>query len=97
MASATSTIHVSGVDRREMASLKARAKAKGLSVEGYVKDLIDSDLSIAELARRKTIDQVFAPLQQQFEESGMSESELDHLVDAARKEHHRRVTRTKSR
>ena len=60
MASATSTIHVSGVDRREMASLKSRAKAKGLSVEGYVKDLIDSDLSIAELARCKTIDEVFA-------------------------------------
>jgi hypothetical protein len=97
MASAGSSIHVSGLGRQTIASLKSRAKAEGLSVEGYVKELIQAEMSVAEMARRKTIDEVFAPVQKRFRESGMSEEELDRLVDVARTEHYNQVTKKKKR
>lgn len=97
MASASSTIRVSGLGRRIIATLKSQAKAEGLSVEGYVKELIESEMSVTEMARRKTIDDVFAPAQRRFRESGMSEEELDRLVDAARTYHHKQVAERKKR
>jgi hypothetical protein len=97
MASNGSTIHVSGLGQQTIASLKSRAKAEGLSVAGYVKELIEGEMSLAEMARRKTIDEVFAPVQKRFRESRMSEEELDHIVDAARSEHHKKVTKKKRR
>ncbi|HEX4792814.1 MAG TPA: hypothetical protein VH370_03425 [Humisphaera sp.] len=97
MASASSTIHVSGLGQRTIATLKSQAKAEGLSVEGYVKELIESEMSVTEMARRKTIDDVFAPAQRRYRESGMSEEELDRLVDAARTDHHKQVAQRKKR
>jgi len=73
------------------------ARAQGLSVEGYVKEIIEAEMSISDMARRKTIDEVFAPAQQQFRESGMSEEELDQLVSAARHDQPTKVTRRKKR
>jgi hypothetical protein len=95
MASASSTIHVSGLGRRTIATLKSQAKAEGLSVAGLVKELIETEMSVTEMARRKTIDEVFAPAQKRFQESGMSEEELDRLVDAARSDHHKQIQRKK--
>jgi hypothetical protein len=95
MGSTSSTIHVSGLRRQTIATLKSHAQAEGLSVARYVKDLIETDMSIAEMARNKTIDEIFAPVQKQFRESGMSEEELDRLVDQARAEHHRMSSRKK--
>ncbi|HTW95234.1 MAG TPA: hypothetical protein VMD30_10595 [Tepidisphaeraceae bacterium] len=97
MASASSTIHVSGLGRRTIATLKSQAKAKGLSVEGYVKELIESEMSVSEMARRKTIDDVFASAQKRFRESGMTDDELDRLVDTARTDHHKQVVERKKR
>lgn len=97
MASATSTIHVPGVDRRELASLRSRARAKGLSVENYVKELIDTDLHLGELARSMTIDELLAPVRKQFEASGMTEEDLDLIVDKARRQHNKRIRKDKKR
>src|SRR5438067_759239 len=97
MASTTSKIEISGLGRETIESLKSHAKARGLSVEGYVKELIEAEMSVREMARRNAVDEVFAPVQKQFQESGMSEAELDRLVDAARTEHHNKVTKNKKR
>ena len=97
MPSATSTIHVSGLRRRTIATLRSQARSEGLSVERYVKELIESEMSVTEMARRRSIDEVFAPAQKRFRESGMSEEELDRLVDAARTAHYRQVNRRKKR
>jgi hypothetical protein len=86
-AMSTASIQISGLRRQTIASLTSQARAQGLSVEGYVKEIIEAEMSISDMARRKTIDEVFAPAQQQFRESGMSEDELDQLVDAARHDH----------
>lgn len=93
----TASIHISGLRRRTIASLKSQAKAHGLSVEGYVKEIIEAEMSISEMAKRKTIDEVFAPVQKQFRESGMSETELDRLLEAARHQQPTKVTRRKKR
>ncbi|MBV8779800.1 MAG: hypothetical protein JO353_00250 [Phycisphaerae bacterium] len=55
-----------------------------MSVQGYLKELIESEMSIGDMARRLSIDEVFTLAQKQFKKSGMSDAELDRLVDAAR-------------
>lgn len=97
MATTGTTIRVSGLGRQAIASLKSQAAQQGLSIEDYVKELIENDISIAAMARTKTIDEVLAPVQRQFRESGMTEQELDDLVDAARTAHHNKVTKRKKR
>lgn len=93
----TASIHISGLRSKTIASLKTQAKAHGLSVEGYVKEIIEAEMSISEMAKQKTVDEVFAPAQKQFRESGMSETELDELIDAARHHQPTKVTRRKKR
>jgi hypothetical protein len=95
MARANSTIQVSGLARRTLSALKTSANAEGLSVEGYVKELIETEMSITEMARTKTIDEVFAPVQKQFRESGMSDRAFAQLVDAARGEYRKESSRGK--
>lgn len=93
----TAPIQISGLRRQTITSLKSQAKAQGLSVERYVKEIIETEMSMSEMARRKTIDEVFAPAQKQFRENGMSETELDRLVDAARHDRPIKPTRRKKR
>jgi hypothetical protein len=54
-------------------------------------------MSVSEMARRKTIDDVFAPAHKRFRESGMTDDELDRLVDTARTDHHKQVVERKKR
>ena len=93
----TASIQISGLRRQTIASLTSQARAQGLSVEVYVKEIIEAEMSISDMARRKTIDEVFAPAQQQFRESGVSEEELDQLVDAARHDQPTKVAPRKKR
>jgi len=93
----TASIQISGLRRQTIMSLKSQAKAQGLSVEGYAKEIIETEMSISEMARRKTIDEVFAPVQQQFRESGMSEADLDRLVYPARHDRPVKPVRRKKR
>lgn len=93
----TASIQISGRRRQTITSLKSQAKAQGLSVEGYVKEFIETEMSISEMARRKTIDEVFAAAQKQFRESGMSEADLDRLIDAARHNRPAKPVRRKKR
>jgi hypothetical protein len=95
MSIASSTIQVSGLPRQTLAAMKTHAKAEGLSVEGYVKELIETEISITEMARTKSVDEVFAPIQRQFREGGMSEDDLGQLFDAARGEYRNRTTKKK--
>jgi hypothetical protein len=97
MATISSTIHLSGLKRQTLAALASHAKAEGLSVEGFVKEMIETELSTLELARTKPIDEVFAPVRKQFRESGMSEDELVALIECARDEHRQRTAKKKKR
>lgn len=63
------------------AKLKNRAVALGYEVDDYVKKLIEEDSN-----KPKTLDEIFAPVRQEFKESGMTEDEFDDLIYQARRE-----------
>jgi hypothetical protein len=96
MSSASSTLHISGLAKDKLRTLRAHAKEAGLTPEKYAKHLIEEAISIERRARTTTIDELFAPVQKQFHESGMTEEELDKLIDSARPKHNRRTPRRKS-
>lgn len=96
MANGSSTLRVSGVARQKLAALRAQAKAAGMTPDAYASRLLEEAIALEQEARAKTFDALFAPVQRRFRESGMSEAELDALVDAARKRHHRRTSRKKA-
>ena len=91
MATSSSTIQVCGLGKGKLATLRAQAKTLGMSPEVYAKQLIEDGISLEQKARTTTFDELFAPAQARFRESGMSDEELDKLVDAARSRHHRRT------
>jgi hypothetical protein len=61
--------------------LKQKASAKGCAVDDYVENLIERDVN-----RQKTLDEIFAPVRQEFKEQGMTEEGLDDLIYQARRE-----------
>jgi hypothetical protein len=79
-----------------MAALRAQAKAAGMTADAYASRLLEEAIALEQEARATPFDTLFAPVQRRFRESGMSEAELDALVDAARKRHHRRTSRKKA-
>jgi len=89
----SSTIQVTGLPRGELAALRSHAKALGMTAEVYARQLIEAGLALERKARTTSFDELFAPAQERFRDSGMTEEELDALVDAARSRHHRRVSR----
>ncbi len=55
------------------------AKNKGRNVAEYVGDLIEKDID-----RRRTLDEILAPLRKDFADSKMSEEDLDALIESER-------------
>lgn len=62
-------------------ALQKKAEAKGFSVNGYVEKLVEKDIENA-----KTLAEILAPFRREVEESGMSEEELDALIEETREE-----------
>lgn len=60
------------------AALQRKAKATGKDVRVFVQDMI------AKQAFRPSIDEILAPVRQEFEESGMSEDDLDSFMNSVR-------------
>jgi hypothetical protein len=61
--------------------LQKRALDRGCDVAGYVERLIEKDVLAAQ-----SFDEILAPIRQGFQESGMSEDELDTLFEEARED-----------
>jgi hypothetical protein len=74
----TLTLHLSEEDARKLVE---RAQNSGSDISGYVTRLIERDIH-----PRASIAEVLAPIRQQFDESGMSDDDLDALVQEAREE-----------
>lgn len=96
MATAASTLEISGLERAKLAKLRQHAKALGITAERYAKQLIEDGLSLKQRARSKTFDEMLAPVRAGFRKSRMREEELDKLVDQARTRHHKRVSRKRA-
>jgi hypothetical protein len=95
MARTSSTIQVAGLGKTKLAALRKQARTLGMSAEVYARRLIEDGLTLESLARTKSFDELFAPIQRRFRKNGMSEEELDRLVDKSRTRHHERVSRKK--
>ena len=93
MPDASPTLRLSGVRRKTLAALRAQAKAAGMTAAAYATRLLEEGITLEQAARATRFDALLAPLRRRFRDSGMSEADLDALVDAARKRHHRRATR----
>ncbi len=65
------------------AKLKNRATALGYEVVDYVEKLIEEDSE-----RIRSIDEIFAPLHKEVEESGITDDELDELFTQARRDYY---------
>jgi len=91
-ANASSTLRVSGLGRRILVALRAQARAAVLTPGAYARKLLEEGIALQQEARTTPFDALLAPVRRQFRETGMTEAELDALVDAARRRH-RGVTR----
>ena len=61
------------------AILEQKAKNQGKDVAEYVEDLIEKDID-----QKKTLDEIFAPIRKNFADSGMTEEDLDALIESER-------------
>jgi len=59
--------------------LEEKARNQGKDVAAYVENLIEKDIDC-----RKTLDEILAPVRKDFAESGMTEDELDELIESER-------------
>lgn len=71
------------------ASVKAQAAKDGLPLEDYITSLLREGTQRRDridLLAEKSFDEILAPIRRNFEDSGMSDKELDDLFTDARKE-----------
>lgn len=61
------------------AILEERAKGNGKDIAEYIESLIEQDID-----KRKTLDEILAPVRRNFAESGITEDELDELIGSER-------------
>jgi len=89
MASMATGLHIKGLGRGAMSELSSKAKRLGMTPERYVKELLQEDLALDRKAQATTLGDLMG--------SGrdIDEDELDKLVNAARRRHHRRTSRKK--
>ena len=85
-----SSFRVTGLRKHEVVQVKAQAKQRGVTPEEYLREIIQDRLAIAREAKTKTFAQLAVPMRRNFERSGMTEADLDALVDRARTRYHRR-------
>jgi hypothetical protein len=71
----TVSVHLSDESERK---LIARARAAGEDASDYVRRLVERDLA------GPSLDEVLAPFRDEVQRSGMTDQQLDELVDQAR-------------
>ncbi len=62
-----------------MEKLEAQAKAKGIDVESLIREAIDAKL----LRGGRSFHEILQPIRDEVAQSGMTESELDQLIQSA--------------
>ncbi len=77
----TDTIQVSGLSEAVVEAVKERAKEVGVAAEEYVRYLIEEDIASPFNARV-----LYAPVREQIKASGISDEDLDVLLEEAREE-----------
>ena len=89
MAAAHAKTLTIGWAKSQATRIAREPKRRGFTPERYVKQLIESDLEIARIARTRTFAQIMGP------DQPLDEAELDRLVDEARTDHDKQKSRRK--
>ena len=88
----TETIEITGLPAGTTDALEEIARSAGKTGEEYLRTLIE-----AEILSRQSFSEILAPIRQSFKAGGMTEDELDALVEEARgKVYQRRGSRSES-
>lgn len=87
MATTTTSLYVTGLNKRKMAALTTKAKRLGMTPERYVKRLVEEDLALDREAQSTRLADLVGPGRE------VDEAQLDRLVEAARTRHHERTPR----
>jgi hypothetical protein len=95
MASIAARLELKGLGKQKFTALTAKAKRLGMTPARYLRQLVDDDLELDRQAQATTFSQLMGTTRDQFKESGLTEQELDDLVNAARSRHHNRVSGTR--
>jgi len=80
----TDTIQVTGLSEAVVEAVSERAKEIGVGTEEYVRYLIEEDV-----ASPLSVRVLYAPVREQIKASGISEEELNVLLEEAREEFYR--------
>jgi len=75
----TETIEITGLPLGTKTALEEVGRSRGKNVEDYLRDLIQIDI-----LSERPFSEILEPIRRSFDESGMSEEELDTLFEEAR-------------
>lgn len=80
----TETIEITGLPLGTKTALEEVGRSRGKSFPDYLRDLLQN-----ELLSEKPFSEILEPIRRSFDESGMSEAELDTLFETAREQVYR--------
>lgn len=75
----TETIEITGLPLGTKTALEELVRRRGKSIEEYFRDLIQTNI-----LSERPFSEILEPIRRSFDESGMSEEELDTLFEEAR-------------
>lgn len=85
---ATLTLQVTGLSEETLRKIDEQAKRNGRDRNGFLRDLIEGAVTPNSQVEAPNILELFAPVQEEFKQSGMSEADLDVLIEEARNQVH---------
>ncbi len=77
----TETLEVTGLRTETLEAIGRKAQQAGKTIGEYVRGVIET-----EVASDQTFVQILEPIRRSFDESGLTEAELDDLIETAREE-----------
>jgi len=83
MVAPASTLQVQDISTKDIAALRRKAKALGLSTEDYVKQLIQADLALDRKARNSSFAELAAPFRKALID--VDDPTIDRIVARARR------------
>ena len=81
---ATLIVEISGLSDETLRRIDAKAAKNGRDRDDYLRDLIERDIYACEPDSKEAIIEAFAPVQEEFKRSGMTETDLNTLIEQAR-------------
>jgi hypothetical protein len=85
-----STLKIKGLAKRQVVEVTKRADRLGMTLERYVKHLVENDLAISREAKTKTFDEILGPSEK------IDEVELDRLIDSVKARYRRKCCRVRT-